>query len=74
MEEGSRRTKDRIFKVELKDKAMNRILLLYVKIESKSSAFGINESSGEERQTFCLSPIVGWLSSNQDLLGPKIVN
>ena len=38
MEEGSRRTKDRRFIVELKDRAMNRIFLLYVKIESKSSA------------------------------------
>jgi hypothetical protein len=39
MEEGSRRTKDRRFIVELKDRAMNKILLLYVKIESKSSAW-----------------------------------
>ena len=38
MEEGFRRTKDKIFIVELKDRAMNRIFLLYVKIESKSSA------------------------------------
>ena len=72
MEEGSRRTKDRRFIVELKDRAMNRIILPYVKIESKSNAFGINESSGEERQTFCLSPMVGWLSSNQDLLGLRL--
>ena len=70
MEEGSRRTKDRRFIVELRDRAMNRILLLYVKIESKSSAFGIKESSGEERGSFCcLSPMVGWLSLDQDLLG-----
>ena len=32
MEEGSTRTKDRIFIVELKDKAMNRTILLYVSI------------------------------------------
>ena len=38
MEEGYRKTKDRIFIVELKDRAMNRIFLLYVKIKSKSSA------------------------------------
>ena len=37
MEEGSRRTKDKRFMVELKDRAMNRIILLYVKIESKNS-------------------------------------
>ena len=38
MEESSKRTKDRRFIVELKDRAMNKIFLLYVKIESKSSA------------------------------------
>ena len=38
MEEGSRRTKDRKFIVELEDTAMNRIFLLYINIESKSSA------------------------------------
>ena len=38
MKEGSRRTKDRRFIVELEDRAMNRILLLYVKIESKNNA------------------------------------
>ena len=38
--------------MELEDRAMNRILLLYVKIESKSSAFGIRGSSGEERGAF----------------------
>ena len=62
MEEGSRRTKDRRFIVELRDRTMNRIFLLYVKIESISSAFGIRGSSGKERGYFCLSPIVGWLS------------
>ena len=31
---------------------MNRIILLYVKIKSKSSAFGIRGSSGEERGSF----------------------
>ena len=34
---------------------MNRILLLYVKIKSKSSAFGIRGSSGEERKRIFLS-------------------
>jgi hypothetical protein len=33
--------KDRRFIVELKDRAMNRIILLYVKIKSKNIAFGI---------------------------------
>ena len=42
-----------IFIVELPNRAMNIILLLYVKIESKSSAFGIRGSSGEERGAFC---------------------
>ena len=70
MEEGSRRTKDRRFIIELRDRAMNRIFLLYVKVESKSSAFGIRGSSGEESGSFfCLSPMVGWLSLVQDLLG-----
>ena len=54
MEEGSRRTKDRIFIVELRDRAMNRIPLLHMKIESKTCAFGIKESLGEERG-YCLS-------------------
>ena len=40
------------FIVELPDTTMNRILVLYVKIESKSSAFGIRGSSGEERGIF----------------------
>ncbi len=62
MEESSRRAKDRRFIVELQVRAMNRILLLYVKVEGKSNAFGIKESSGEERGSFCLSPMVGWLS------------
>ena len=52
MEEGSRRTKDERFILELRDRAMNRILLLYVKIKSKSNAFGIRGSSGEERAYF----------------------
>ena len=38
MEEGSRRTKDRRFIVELMDKAMNKIFLIYAKKENKSSA------------------------------------
>ena len=37
----TRRIKDRRFIVELRDRTMNITLLLYVKIESKSSAFGI---------------------------------
>ena len=41
---------------------MNIILLLCVKVESKSNAFGIKECSGEEREPLCLSPMVGWLS------------
>ena len=49
MEEGSRRTKDRRFLIKLKNRAMNRTLLLCVKIESKRSAFGIRGSSGSER-------------------------
>jgi hypothetical protein len=43
-----RRTKNRRLIIELPDIAMNRMLLLYVKIESKSSAFGIRGNSGEE--------------------------
>ena len=31
---------------------MNKILLLYVRIENKSNAFGIRGSSGEERGFF----------------------
>ena len=46
MEEGSRRTKDRIFIVELRDRAMNRIPLLHMKIESKTCAFGIKRKLG----------------------------
>ena len=60
MEQGSRRTKDRRFIVELKDRAMNRILLLYVKIENKSSAFGIRGSLGKERGFF-LPLSYGWV-------------
>ena len=55
LEECFRRTKDRRFIVKLKDRAMNRILLLHVKIESKSSAFGIKESLREERIFLSLS-------------------
>jgi hypothetical protein len=47
-----RRTKNRRFIVELIDRAMNRILLLYVKIESESRAFGIRGSLGEKRGAF----------------------
>ena len=36
---------------------MNRILLLYVKIESKSSALDIRGSSGEERGVFVVSSL-----------------
>ena len=52
MEESSRRAKDRRFIVELQVRAMNRILLLYVKVEGKSNAFGIKESSGGGERTF----------------------
>ena len=50
---------------------MNIIPLLHVKIESKSSTFGIEQSYGEEKGYCCcyLSPMVGWLSLDQDLLG-----
>ena len=68
MEEGSRITKDRRFILELKDRAMNIILLLYVKVESKSSAFGIKESLGKDEAFFCLSPMVGWLSLTNSYL------
>jgi hypothetical protein len=60
LEEGSRRTKDRIFIVELIDRAMNRTFLLCVKIESKSSAFGQKWNLGGRERIFfvCyLSPI-----------------
>ena len=70
MNEGSRRTKDRRFIVELRERAMNETLLLYVKIECKSSAFGIRGSLGEERGSFCLPPMVGWLCLDQDLFDP----
>ena len=72
MKESSRVTKDRRFMVELRDRAMNRILLLYVKINSISSVFGIRGSSGEEGIFFCLSPMVGWLSLDQDLLSLRL--
>ena len=55
--------KNRRFIVELLDRDVNTILLLYVKIKSKSSDFGIRGSSGEERGAFwwlALSPMVGW--------------
>ena len=74
MEEGSRRTKDRRFIVGLRDRVVNRILLLYVNIESKSSTFGMKENLGEEKGSFCcyLYPMVGWLSLDQDLLGLRL--
>ena len=62
MEESFRRTKDRRIIVELQVRVMNRILLLYVKVKGKSSAFGIKKSSGKERGFLCLSPMVGWWS------------
>ena len=52
LEEGSRRTKKIEDSVELPYRAMIRIILLFVKIESKSSAFGTRGSSGEERGAF----------------------
>lgn len=45
-------TWNRRFIVELRDIAMNIIPLLHVKIESKSSTFGVKEISGEEREFF----------------------
>ena len=60
MEEGSRKTKDRRFIVELIDRAMNRIFWLYEKIESKSSAFGVRGISGEEGVSF-MSLSYGWV-------------
>jgi hypothetical protein len=64
-----RRSKAKEFIVELKDRDMNIILLLDLEIESKSSVFGIRGSLGEERGSFCLSPMVKWLSLDQDLVG-----
>ena len=55
-EKSSRRTKNIRFIVELKDRAMNRILSLCVKVENKSSAFGIREILGRREDLFCLSP------------------
>ena len=52
MEKGYRRTKDRIFLVESRYKAMNRIIILYGKIESKSSAFGIKKTRGRREDFF----------------------
>ena len=64
MEQGSRRTKDR---------AMNITLLLDLELESKSSVFGMRGSLGEERGSFfCLSPMVKWLSLDQDLIGLRL--
>ena len=72
LEEGSKEIKDKIFIVELKDRALNRILLLYMKIKSKSSTFGIRESSGEEKESFYFSPMIKWLSLDQNLFGPSL--
>ena len=69
MEESSRRTKDRKFIIEIRDRSINIIILLYVKMKNKSSAFDIRGSSGKKRRFFCLSPKVGWLSLDQNLLG-----
>ena len=69
MEEDSKWTRDRRFIEDLRGRAMNGTIWLYVKIESKSSALGIRASSKEERGFFSLSPMVGWLSLDQDLLG-----
>ena len=52
MEKDSRRTKDGRFIVELSDRAMNIILLIYVKIEHKISAFDIRGSSGRREDFF----------------------
>jgi hypothetical protein len=70
MEEGSRITKDRGFIYSrIKDRSMNTILLLYLDIRSKSSAFGIRGSSGRREDFVSLSPKGGWLCLDQDLLG-----
>ena len=63
MEKNSKRTKDKRFIRKLIDRAM--------KIKSLSSAFGIRGGSGEERGFF-FSPMVGWLSLDQDLLGLQL--
>ena len=52
MEEGYTRTKDGRFMVELRDRDINKILLLYVNIENRRSAFGIRGSWGEKRGSF----------------------
>ena len=55
IEEGSRITKDRRFIIELRDKAMNRILLLYMQIKNKNSVVGIRRSSGRGERIFFIS-------------------
>ena len=52
MKEGSRRTKNRRFIIELKYIAMNIIISLYLEIISKISAFGIRGSLGEKEDFF----------------------
>ena len=52
MEEDSGMTKKRRFIIELKDKVVNIIFLLYVKLESKNNALDIRGSSGEREDHF----------------------
>ena len=52
MEEGSKRIKDRRFIVDLRDRAMNIIYLLYVKIESKSSDLIQKNARGSKEDIF----------------------
>lgn len=60
--EGSRGTKDRRFHRRTKVIATNIRHLLYLKIVSKSRAFGIRGSSGEGREdlSLSLSHVLGW--------------
>ena len=60
MEEGSRRTKDRRFIVGLRDRVANRILLLYVNIESKSSTFGMKGNLGGRRKDLFVVISILW--------------
>ena len=58
MEGGSRRTKARSYKVELEIELWIKYFL-YVKIESKSSAFGLKRKLRGGERIFFVSPL--WL-------------
>ena len=60
MKKYSKKTKDRRFIVELRDRVVNKILLPYVKTKTKSSAFSIKKSSGGREDLF-LSLSYGWV-------------